>query len=78
MASTSGTLSAETSANAVLPQIQPRVAVNVFAPSSAHAGGINVAMGDGGVKFINGTISQAAWGALLTPNGQDNVNIEGF
>jgi len=35
--------------------------------SSPHRGGINVAMGDGSVKFIESNISQKAWQTMLKP-----------
>jgi len=36
---------------------------------SPHTGGINCAMGDGGVRFVNGALSQDTWFALCTPAG---------
>lgn len=35
--------------------------------SSPHIGGMNVCMGDGSVKFVSGSVSQASWIAALTP-----------
>ena len=37
--------------------------------SSPHTGGINVAMGDGSVRFVGPTVSSATWWAALTPMG---------
>jgi len=34
---------------------------------SPHAGGIQVGMGDGSVKFVSGGVSQATWWAACTP-----------
>jgi prepilin-type processing-associated H-X9-DG protein len=55
---------------------QTRPAVGQCDPtlaSSPHTGGMNVALGDGSVKFISSTVSQATWQAALTPGP-----IEGF
>jgi len=38
-------------------------------PSSNHAGGINVGMADGSMKFISATINGTVWAKLITPNG---------
>jgi len=38
-------------------------------PSSNHAGGINVGMADGSMKFITATINGTVWAKLITPNG---------
>jgi hypothetical protein len=40
-------------------------------PNSGHVGGINVAMGDGGVRFVSQGVSQETWFALITPNSGD-------
>jgi prepilin-type N-terminal cleavage/methylation domain-containing protein/prepilin-type processing-associated H-X9-DG protein len=38
---------------------------------SPHTGGINVGMGDGSVRTVNGSISQATWFAACTPASGD-------
>jgi len=37
--------------------------------SSPHTGGINVALGDGSVRFVSPQVTSATWWAALTPNG---------
>jgi len=39
---------------------------------SRHPGGVNAAFGDGSVRFINSSVSQATWSALGTMAGNDN------
>jgi prepilin-type N-terminal cleavage/methylation domain-containing protein/prepilin-type processing-associated H-X9-DG protein len=41
------------------------------AANSPHTGGINAALGDGSVKFVNGAVSATTWWAALTPNAGD-------
>jgi prepilin-type processing-associated H-X9-DG protein len=36
---------------------------------SPHTGGINVGMGDGSVRLVNGSVSGTTWFAACTPNG---------
>jgi len=38
---------------------------------SAHAGGMNVAMGDGSVRTLSGSMSPTTWWAICTPMSQD-------
>ena len=38
-------------------------------PSSQHAGGVNVIMGDGSGKFISESISKFVYAKLITSNG---------
>jgi prepilin-type N-terminal cleavage/methylation domain-containing protein/prepilin-type processing-associated H-X9-DG protein len=38
---------------------------------SPHSAGINIAMGDGSVRFLNGAVSNATWFALCTPDRGD-------
>jgi len=40
-------------------------------PSSNHAGGVNVLMGDGSVSFISNSIDRPTWWAMGTRNGSD-------
>jgi prepilin-type N-terminal cleavage/methylation domain-containing protein/prepilin-type processing-associated H-X9-DG protein len=42
-------------------------------PTSNHPGGVNVLMGDGGVRFIKDTIALGAWRALSTRNGGEVI-----
>ncbi len=52
-----------------LPQDNPNFIKNCLAdrPQSAHIGGINVAMGDGSVRFVSRSVSQATWAAANDP-----------
>jgi prepilin-type N-terminal cleavage/methylation domain-containing protein len=40
-------------------------------PSTGHSAGINVALGDGSVRFVGEGISGATWYASITPNAGD-------
>jgi len=37
--------------------------------SSPHTGGINVAMGDGSVRFVSASVSPTTWWSAMTPGG---------
>jgi prepilin-type N-terminal cleavage/methylation domain-containing protein/prepilin-type processing-associated H-X9-DG protein len=56
-------------------QPQPKMAGNGQAAcdgglaSSPHTGGINVALGDGSVRFVSNAVSPGTWWAALTPTG---------
>jgi prepilin-type N-terminal cleavage/methylation domain-containing protein/prepilin-type processing-associated H-X9-DG protein len=39
---------------------------------SPHSAGINIGMGDGSVRFLNGAVSNSTWYALSTPASGDN------
>ena len=41
--------------------------------SSPHPGGIQVALADGSVRFVNGSIDTATWWAALTPSGGETL-----
>jgi prepilin-type N-terminal cleavage/methylation domain-containing protein/prepilin-type processing-associated H-X9-DG protein len=41
--------------------------------SSDHTAGLNVAMGDGSVRFVSGSISTYTWWAALTPSGGETL-----
>ncbi len=43
-------------------------------PSSAHPGGVNLAFGDGSVRFIKDSIALSVWRALSTRNGGEIVS----
>jgi prepilin-type N-terminal cleavage/methylation domain-containing protein/prepilin-type processing-associated H-X9-DG protein len=47
-------------------------------PTSNHPGGVQVAMGDGSVRFIKDTINQATWWAIGTRNGKEVVSSDAF
>jgi len=44
--------------------------------SSAHPGGVNILMGDGGVRFIKETIDPRAWWALGSRNGGEILGAD--
>jgi prepilin-type processing-associated H-X9-DG protein len=39
--------------------------------SSPHSGGINVALGDGSVRFVSSGVSPATWWSAMTPAGDE-------
>jgi prepilin-type N-terminal cleavage/methylation domain-containing protein/prepilin-type processing-associated H-X9-DG protein len=43
---------------------------------SPHTGGINCAMGDGSVRFVNGAISGPTWFAASTPSGGEVLGAD--
>jgi prepilin-type N-terminal cleavage/methylation domain-containing protein/prepilin-type processing-associated H-X9-DG protein len=45
----------------------------VIPPSSKHSGGVNAAMGDGSVRFVQDNIALATWRAMGTINGGEVV-----
>jgi prepilin-type N-terminal cleavage/methylation domain-containing protein/prepilin-type processing-associated H-X9-DG protein len=49
-----------------------------FTPRSYHSGGVNVLFGDGAVRFIKSSVSQATWMALGTRNGHEVVNSSDY
>ncbi len=53
-------------------------AVNAIAASSNHPGGVNVAYGDGSVKFIKSTINYITWHGLATPNGGEVISADSY
>jgi prepilin-type N-terminal cleavage/methylation domain-containing protein/prepilin-type processing-associated H-X9-DG protein len=44
-----------------------------FKASSLHAGGVNVAMGDGSIRFVGSSISLQIWRALATRAGSEVI-----
>jgi prepilin-type N-terminal cleavage/methylation domain-containing protein/prepilin-type processing-associated H-X9-DG protein len=44
--------------------------------ASPHSGGINVGLGDGSVRFINGAVSGTTWWAALTPAGGEVLGTD--
>ena len=49
---------------------------NMRIASSPHTGGIDAAMGDGSVRFINSSISGDNWWAACTASAGDLVNLD--
>jgi prepilin-type processing-associated H-X9-DG protein len=47
-------------------------------PSSTHPGGVNLAFGDGSVRFIKETIALSVWRALSTRNGNEVVSSSDY
>ncbi len=55
---------------AIMPQFAPSVEkCNPYVPNSFYADGILVAMGDGSVRFLSKSISEATFWAAVTPAG---------
>jgi prepilin-type processing-associated H-X9-DG protein len=50
---------------------------DVVTASSLHAGGVNVAMGDGSVKFVNDRVARSVWRAVGSRAGSE-VNVADF
>lgn len=48
---------------------------NMITPESRHTGGINVAMGDGSVHFVQDTIERRIWWAVGSRNGGEPSGI---
>ena len=44
--------------------------------TSNHAGGVNVCLTDGSVKFIKDTINLTSWWALGTRNGGEVISAD--
>jgi prepilin-type processing-associated H-X9-DG protein len=55
---------------AYTPQFRPNFQVNCDPTrlSTMHTGGINVAMGDGSVRFVNSAIGPTTWFLVSVPN----------
>jgi len=49
---------------------------DAFPPSSNHAGGVNMGMADGSVRFIKNTISLQAWWAVGTRSGGEVISAD--
>jgi prepilin-type processing-associated H-X9-DG protein len=47
-------------------------------PSSAHPGGVNVAFGDGSVRFMKDSTALSVWRALSTRNGGEVVSASDY
>ena len=58
------------------PGVQPPLdGAIIVTARSRHSGGVNVAMGDGSVRFVSDTIALDVWAALSTSNGGE-VNVQ--
>lgn len=63
----------------VLPPNSPscfnrsKVLHGIYAPSSYHAGGVNVLFGDGSVRYVSDTIDGIVWIGLGTRNGKEVI-----
>jgi len=61
------------------PCIAPTTTLpRVNAARSRHAGGVNVGMGDGSVKFIKNTINIATWRALSSTHGNEVISSDSY
>ncbi len=47
-------------------------------PSSHHAGGVNVLLGDGSVRFVKDSVNIATWRALGTRNGGEVIGADSY
>jgi prepilin-type N-terminal cleavage/methylation domain-containing protein len=47
-------------------------------PSSFHPGGVNVAIGDGSVRFVKDSITLNAWRSLSTRNGGEIISSDSY
>ena len=56
-------------------QVQPKwdTQCDPSRPQSPHTGGINVLLGDGHVRFVNGSVSDASWFAACDPQDGNAV-----
>ncbi len=58
---------------------QPQsAAVNCLAASSRHPGGVNVAFGDGSVRFVKSSVSPQSWYGIATVNGGEVVSSDAY
>jgi prepilin-type processing-associated H-X9-DG protein len=44
--------------------------------NSRHAGGVNVGLADGSVRFVKDTVAIGAWRALGTRNGGEVISAD--
>ena len=49
-------------------------AAHADAVASAHTAGVNVALGDGSVRFVSQSIDHSTWRAMGTQNGGEVVS----
>ena len=50
----------------------------IMAARSVHAGGVNVGMCDGSVKFIKNTVNAATWSSLSTSQGREIIDASAY
>lgn len=50
--------------------------ITIIGASSAHSGGVNVAMVDGSVRFVKDTVSLQTWAAIATKDGGEIVSAD--
>ena len=50
----------------------------MFAMRSRHAGGVNVMLADGSVRFVKSTVSVAAWWAIGTKAGNEALSSDSY
>jgi prepilin-type N-terminal cleavage/methylation domain-containing protein/prepilin-type processing-associated H-X9-DG protein len=50
----------------------------IIGASSNHAGGVNVGMLDGSVKFVKDSVSQTVWWSLATKSGGEVIDASSF
>jgi prepilin-type N-terminal cleavage/methylation domain-containing protein len=61
--------------------MDPNAMINMavqLPPSSYHPGGVNVAIGDGSVRFVKDSINLAAWRSLSTRNGGEILSSSDY
>jgi prepilin-type processing-associated H-X9-DG protein len=46
--------------------------------TSLHTGGVNVAMGDGSVRFVKSTINRLTWRAIGSRNGGEVISSDNY
>lgn len=50
----------------------------IMSATSAHSGGVNVAMADGSVKFVKGSIARSVWWGLGTRAGNEIISSDSY
>ncbi len=51
---------------------------SMIGASSYHAGGVNVGMLDGSVRFVKDTVNLGTWGAIATKSGGEIISSDGL
>jgi prepilin-type processing-associated H-X9-DG protein len=51
---------------------------HLFVTSSKHSGSANVLLGDGSVRFVKDSVSQAVWMALGSRNGEEVISSDSW
>jgi hypothetical protein len=61
----------------LVPQVQPTNATCVPYVATAFTGsGCQVGMGDGSVRNVSTSVTQAGWNAAMTPNGGETIGLD--